>query len=287
MVASTAMSDHSAQKKIEKESKMHQLELEAQIHELRESQHELEISRGRYSDLYDHAPLGYVTLDAKGVIREINLTGAGMLGREPSLLIGTPLITQITKGDRKKILNHLTACKQSKNKVVSTLRFFTERGKTLHLQLHTLPVHDPLLNQTSYRTALIDMGEVAATKSQLDELALAEENKCRLIAAELNEQIGRHVAAAGIKLDWLATTVHLAEQQATLTDIRELLDICSGRIRSLVGQICPPDPADGQNGTSATGPRGQGGIHRENPIKGDHQLFQDSTRKDDKKHTGR
>jgi PAS domain S-box-containing protein len=263
---------------------VHQLELEAQLHELLETRLELEISRDRYESLYDYAPLGYVTLDEKGVIREINLAGARMLGREPSLLIGTPFITQITKVDRKKILNHLTVCKRGKSKVVSSLTLFTERGKTLHLQVHTLPVHDPLLNQTFYRTALIDMGEVAEIKSLLEELTLADEKKRRFIATELDEQIGWHVAAADGKLDWLARTVQSADQLAALADIRELLDICSGRIRSLVGQICPPVPHDGQSGTSATEPRGNS---RENPIKGDHQSFQDSTRKDDKKHTGR
>jgi PAS domain S-box-containing protein len=252
--AGIVITDLSAQKKIEEELKKHQLELEAQLRELRETHHELEFSRDRYSNLYDYAPLGYVTLDAKGVIREINLTGAGMFGREPSLLIGTPLISQITKGDRKKILKHLADCKQGKTKVVSTLSLFTERGKTLHLQLHTLPVYDPLLNQSIYRTALIDMGEFAEIKTQLEEMALADENKCRFIATELDEQIGRHVAAAGVKLDWLAHTVQSAEQQAALTAIRELLDICSGRIRSLVGQICPPVLSDSQNGTSPPEP---------------------------------
>jgi hypothetical protein len=86
----------------------------------------------------------------------------------------------------------------------------------------------------------------------LEELALADGNRCRFIATELDEQIGRHVAAADVKLDWLAHTVQSAEQQAALADIRELLGICSGRIRSLVGQICPPVPHDGQSGTSAT-----------------------------------
>jgi hypothetical protein len=122
----------------------------------------------------------------------------------------------------------------------------------LHLQLHTIPVHDPLLNQTFYRTALIDMGEVAEIKSLLEELALADDKKCRFIATELDEQIGRHVAAADGKLDWLAHTVQSADQLAALADIRELLDICSDRIRSLVGQICPPVPHNGQSGTSAT-----------------------------------
>ena len=182
--ASIVITDLSEQKKIEEELIKHQLELEARIKTLRDLQHELEISRDRYADLYDHAPLGYVTLDAKGVIREINLVGAELLGREPSLLVGTPLISQIVKNDRKKILKHLSSCKQGMVTVVSTVSLLTERGKLLHLRLHTLPVYDPLQDQTFYRTALTDMNEVA---SKLEQLIQPQETTHGSSTAELKE----------------------------------------------------------------------------------------------------
>jgi PAS domain-containing protein len=56
------------------------VELEMQNEELRRSQLELEESRKKYSDLYDLAPVGYATLDRKGDIQEINLTGAALVG---------------------------------------------------------------------------------------------------------------------------------------------------------------------------------------------------------------
>lgn len=38
--------------------------------------------------MYDCAPVGYFTLDARGIIREVNKTGAGLLGLDKSLLLG-------------------------------------------------------------------------------------------------------------------------------------------------------------------------------------------------------
>jgi hypothetical protein len=58
------------------ELEVHRVELEMQAEELRRSQLELVDSRKKYFDLYDLAPVGYVTLDRKGLIGEINLTAA-------------------------------------------------------------------------------------------------------------------------------------------------------------------------------------------------------------------
>ena len=64
------------------ELQVHQIELEMQNTELKDARDWMEGLVEKYTDLYDFAPVGYFSLDEKGVIREVNLTGAALLGVE-------------------------------------------------------------------------------------------------------------------------------------------------------------------------------------------------------------
>ena len=50
---------------------VYQVELEMQNRELRDKQQEIELARDNYADLYEFAPVGYLTLDDKGIIRVV------------------------------------------------------------------------------------------------------------------------------------------------------------------------------------------------------------------------
>lgn len=70
---------------------VYQIAFEMQNEELSRSQIELETSRANYKDLYNYAPVDYVTIDETDLIREANLTVANLLGIRWVDLINHPL----------------------------------------------------------------------------------------------------------------------------------------------------------------------------------------------------
>ena len=92
------------------ELEVHQIELEMQNAELRGTREELELSRDTYAELYDYAPVGYFTFDAHGVIREVNLSGAQLLGVERQQLTNKPFAGFIADMDGRKIFSCPSVC---------------------------------------------------------------------------------------------------------------------------------------------------------------------------------
>jgi PAS domain-containing protein len=83
------------------ELRVYQIELEMQNDDLRQIQARLEESRSRYADLYDFAPVGYLTLDKWGQIVEANLTAADILGVERHHLLGRNFWRFLAEADRR------------------------------------------------------------------------------------------------------------------------------------------------------------------------------------------
>lgn len=161
---------------------VYQIELEMQNRELRESQQQLEETRDRYADLYDFAPVGYVTLDTKGNIREINLTGATILGRERIDILGKPLGTWVAKECKPAFFTHLKRVFASREMVVDDLKIEGSKRPECWVSLHSERAPDGGGEQC--RTAMSDISD---RKKAEDALKKHEEHLEELVAQRTTE----------------------------------------------------------------------------------------------------
>ena len=89
------------------ELRIHQIELELQNEELIESQSKLADSNSKYFDLYNFAPVGYFTLNKHGLILDVNLAGATLLGTNRKKLVDRAFIRCIDPDYRNEFDHHI------------------------------------------------------------------------------------------------------------------------------------------------------------------------------------
>ena len=146
-------------KKLVHELGTHQIELEIQNEELRRAQMEIESSHRKYSDLYDFSPVGYFTFDKNGLIHEVNLTGAGMLGMEKRFLIGTPILNFIELADREVFRDHLVEVFESQARKTCEISMRRKNGMLFPAQLQSISSDSRERRIDSCRTAVSDISE--------------------------------------------------------------------------------------------------------------------------------
>src|SRR5690349_16849002 len=86
-------------KNLFQELQVHQIELEMQNDELRLTNVELERERGKFSGMFNLAPVGYFILDHTGVIKDVNDTGMSLLGNSKANIVRMRLQTFITRNN--------------------------------------------------------------------------------------------------------------------------------------------------------------------------------------------
>lgn len=136
-----------------------QIELEIRNRELRDSQQQLEVARDRYANLYDFAPVGYLTLDRHGNILDINLRGATMLGRERLRLIGMPLMPLLLPGESTILADHLAQVFCLGEKVTHELKLNSAEGAPMVVRIESSAIIALEGPSTSCHAALIDITE--------------------------------------------------------------------------------------------------------------------------------
>jgi two-component system, cell cycle sensor histidine kinase and response regulator CckA len=136
-------------KQLVAELQMHREELNDQQDELRQQQnelthmhHELEQSRRKYYDLYDHAPIGYFTLDPTGIILMANRAGTELLGIDSQPFIDQPFLSFIDQGYVKYFLDHMAAVIKTGRGQTCELKLIRKNGLHRYVQVQSKAVQD-------------------------------------------------------------------------------------------------------------------------------------------------
>ncbi len=155
--------------------RVHEVELEMQNRELRETQERLEEATSRYLDLYDFAPVGYCTLDPEGRICELNVTAAALLGAPRETLVGGPFHSVAPLKERRLFLAHMRRCHAETGRVTSELAFSVGKRGTRTVQIISDPVRDQSGATSAYRTILVDISDLKDLEVRLRLLSTAGE----------------------------------------------------------------------------------------------------------------
>jgi len=130
--------DITESKQAEEELRSYQIELETQAEELRKTQIALEASRNRYLDLYEFAPLGYLTFTDKALITDVNRAGAALLGVDRNDVINHGLGRFIAPESLDEWDRYFVRVQKEGTKQICTLMFRLEDGSRFPARLEAV-----------------------------------------------------------------------------------------------------------------------------------------------------
>jgi PAS domain S-box-containing protein len=133
---------------------------------LRNPKTELEAAIQRFVDLYDFAPIAYVSFDRAGRIEEANLAVTELLGESRDLLIGRPFALYVA--DLDLFMRHLLNCRTSQQRTKTELQLKSRKGERIPALLYSTPINSTTRNGALlYQTAIVDLTERKSFEEKL------------------------------------------------------------------------------------------------------------------------
>lgn len=161
------------------------LELEMQNEELRQAYADLQTVRDKYSDLYDFAPVAYLTLDEKGCVREINLAGSALLGVTKTGIIGKLLMICVARSDRDAFRTLRRAVMRSGETRSAEVRFQRADGKCVYARVEALALRNRIGHLTGARVIIHDLTE----RKQAEDALFEEKERLQITLRSIGDAV--------------------------------------------------------------------------------------------------
>jgi hypothetical protein len=151
------------------ELSVHREELQAQNDALLRAERELWAARDRLADLFDRAPIPYLTLNAAAVIAQVNREASAFLGQDAYKLVNKPFASFVARDDRPQFRQHIVTCRRQARTSVVRLTL-TLRGGLVPVSLSSTTTNDDWIY-----TALIDLRDREHAEEERRELTIKAE----------------------------------------------------------------------------------------------------------------
>jgi PAS domain S-box-containing protein len=189
------------------ELQVHQVELQLQNEQLEAARAWIEAALGSYTELYDFAPVPYLTLGPTGAIVEANLAGARLLGVERARLLDKRLGAFVAEADRGRFAAFLKSAFATASDVQCEVVLVAKDGTGSTVEIRATLANDG----ASVRIVLIDVSAQRARE--------------------------RHLARLGDVFMLAREAMFLTDQDGIITDINHAFSAATGYERAqVVGQ---------------------------------------------------
>ena len=251
------------------ELQVHQIELDLQNEELRETQARLEESNNKYFELYEFAPVGYMSMDDHGVIATVNLHMVKMFGIPRGRLLGRTFGGFVDPMFQDAFFTHLRGVLGDTKSHSCELAITKPDQTKLFIQIESSYAGQNRAGKKNIRSVIIDITELNQTRHEIDvlnrelekkvaertavaevrlnqlktlnfELIRAEQRERRRLAELLHDNLQQLLVGCQFNISFLRKGRYDKKQSDILDRTSGILKDAIGLSRTLAFELCPP-----------------------------------------------